>query len=246
MMSKAFKGGNVLWVTVAIICLICAAALLALVLQEKTKRLEIEKMVLLLEKSKRATEIKLDHAQLEAVQAREHAQLLAQETAQTKRLYQGLVGEIEDKDSQIKGLQIDLSNQKKQRTSLANELAQVRENYDKLEERLEELRRGARNIRDEAAQYDKKGGVKLKKIVVKPRQKLSGKVLVVNREFHFVVIDLGKKDRVKVGDEFVVSESSGELARIKVEKVYQTMSTAVMLAGSQESAVAEDNAVESF
>lgn len=246
MMNKTFKGGNVLWVTVAIICLICAAALLALVLQEKTRRLEIEKMVLLLERSKRATEIKLDHAQLETAQAREHARLLAQETAQAKKLYQDLFSEVEDKDSQIKGLQLNLTNEKKQSTSLANDLAQLRENYDKLEERFEEARRRMGSIRDEVVRYDTKSGVKLRKIIVKPQQKLTGKVLVVNREFRFVVIDLGKKDRVKIGDEFIVFEDSEELARVKVEKVYQTMSTAAILAGSQENAIAEDNVIESF
>jgi hypothetical protein len=53
-----------------------------------------------------------------------------------------------------------------------------------------------------------------------------GKVLIVNKEFNFVVINLGSKDRVTVGDEFLVSRSGNPIGEIKVEKVHEFMSAA--------------------
>jgi len=55
---------------------------------------------------------------------------------------------------------------------------------------------------------------------------LEGKVMVVNKEFNFVVINLGSKDKVNVGDEFTVSRAGKPLAEIKIEKVHEVMSAA--------------------
>ncbi|PIQ86756.1 MAG: hypothetical protein COV73_04210, partial [Candidatus Omnitrophica bacterium CG11_big_fil_rev_8_21_14_0_20_43_6] len=53
-----------------------------------------------------------------------------------------------------------------------------------------------------------------------------GKVLIVNKEFNFVVINLGSKDKVGVGDEFLISRSGKPIGDIKVEKVHEFMSAA--------------------
>ena len=53
-----------------------------------------------------------------------------------------------------------------------------------------------------------------------------GKVLIVNKEFNFVVINLGSKDKVSLGDEFQVSRAGKPIGDIKVEKVHEFMSAA--------------------
>ncbi len=53
-----------------------------------------------------------------------------------------------------------------------------------------------------------------------------GKVLVVNNEFNFAVINLGSKDKVSVGDEFLVSRAGQSIGDLKVEKVHEFMSAA--------------------
>jgi predicted RNase H-like nuclease (RuvC/YqgF family) len=55
---------------------------------------------------------------------------------------------------------------------------------------------------------------------------LEGKVMIVNKEFNFVVINLGSKDRIKVGDEFSVFRSGKPIGDLKVEKVHEAMSAA--------------------
>ena len=53
-----------------------------------------------------------------------------------------------------------------------------------------------------------------------------GKVMIVNKEFNFVVINLGSKDKVALGDEFIVSRAGKTIGEIKVEKVHEFMSAA--------------------
>jgi flagellar basal body-associated protein FliL len=55
---------------------------------------------------------------------------------------------------------------------------------------------------------------------------LEGKVMIVNKEFNFVVINLGSKDKVNVGDEFLVSRAGKPIGDLKVEKVHEVMSAA--------------------
>lgn len=65
-----------------------------------------------------------------------------------------------------------------------------------------------------------------KKAVTSQVKSLEGKVMVVNKEFNFAVINLGSKDGVKLGDEFSVLSSGKSIGTIKVEKVHEAMSAA--------------------
>ncbi|MDP2831379.1 MAG: hypothetical protein Q8O02_03940 [Candidatus Omnitrophota bacterium] len=55
---------------------------------------------------------------------------------------------------------------------------------------------------------------------------LEGNVMIVNKEFNFAVINLGSKDKVNVGDEFLVSRAGKPIGELKVEKVHEFMSAA--------------------
>ncbi len=54
-------------------------------------------------------------------------------------------------------------------------------------------------------------------------------VLSVNRQFNFVVINLGMRDRVKVGDTLRVEQNGKLTGRIKVEKLYENFSACSIL-----------------
>ena len=60
----------------------------------------------------------------------------------------------------------------------------------------------------------------------RPVAGIEGKVLVVNEEYNFVVINLGSKDGISVNDVFVVSRDNAQVGEIKVEKVHDAMSAA--------------------
>ena len=68
---------------------------------------------------------------------------------------------------------------------------------------------------------------KLEKKVEAPQGKsLEGKIVVVNKEYNFAVINLGSKDGVSLQDEFYVTRSGKVIGNLKVEKVHESMSAA--------------------
>lgn len=59
-----------------------------------------------------------------------------------------------------------------------------------------------------------------------PAKELEGKVMIVNKEFNFAVINLGSKDKINVGDKFTAFRSGKPIGDLKVEKVHEAMSAA--------------------
>lgn len=55
---------------------------------------------------------------------------------------------------------------------------------------------------------------------------LEGKVLVVNKDYNFVVISLGSKDGLALGDIFSVYSNNKYIGDVKVEKVHDSMAAA--------------------
>jgi predicted RNase H-like nuclease (RuvC/YqgF family) len=55
------------------------------------------------------------------------------------------------------------------------------------------------------------------------------KILTVNRQFNFVVINLGFKDRLRVGDRLVVEKDGVEIGTVEVEKSYEHFSAATII-----------------
>jgi hypothetical protein len=52
---------------------------------------------------------------------------------------------------------------------------------------------------------------------------LEGKVLVVNKDYNFVVINMGANESVALGSIFSVYHNNSYIGDVKVEKVHETM-----------------------
>ena len=125
----------------------------------------------------------------------------------------------------------------------------VRKDKSALETQLKAAQEELNNIRGQLAAIEtvskpapkveeaKPQEVQLEKIIVAPKPQeeapvvssavpLEGKVLVVNREYDFIVINLGQKDGVNLGDVFEVMRKDKSLGQAKVEEVRDTMSVA--------------------
>ena len=78
--------------------------------------------------------------------------------------------------------------------------------------------------------------VELGKIVVSPEgtksagapagKQLEGRVLIVNKDFKFAVLNLGAKDGIDVGMVFSVFHNNKNIGELKVERVHETMAAA--------------------
>ncbi|MCM8789675.1 MAG: hypothetical protein NC916_01450 [Candidatus Omnitrophica bacterium] len=83
---------------------------------------------------------------------------------------------------------------------------------------------------------------KQRKIKIKSNLK-EGKVLVVNRDYKFVVINLGSKDKVSIGDIYSIYHENNYLGDVKVEKVHESMAAAGFMSEDIVDKVSEEDKV---
>ncbi|OGX23169.1 MAG: hypothetical protein A3J51_05150 [Omnitrophica WOR_2 bacterium RIFCSPHIGHO2_02_FULL_45_21] len=67
------------------------------------------------------------------------------------------------------------------------------------------------------------------KDILLPLGGLEGKVLVVNKEYDFVVVNIGQKDNLVIGDTLEIFRKEKKLGELKVEEVRDSMSVAIPL-----------------
>jgi septal ring factor EnvC (AmiA/AmiB activator) len=72
---------------------------------------------------------------------------------------------------------------------------------------------------------------------------LEGKVLVVNKEYNFAVINLGTKENVNINDVFGVYSQGKYIGDVKVEKVHEAMSAANFVSTGIKDKIAEGDKV---
>jgi len=72
---------------------------------------------------------------------------------------------------------------------------------------------------------------------------LEGKVLVVNKEYNFVVINMGSKDGVSLGQVFTISRGNNVLGDVKVEKLHDSMAAAGFITEDTKNKVREGDKV---
>ena len=77
---------------------------------------------------------------------------------------------------------------------------------------------------------EKKAPESVKAESAKPSESLqAGRVLLVNRKFNFVVMNVGLKQGLKAGDQFTVLDGEAKVAKVEVEKLYDDFAAAKIL-----------------
>lgn len=169
---------------------------------------------------------------------------------------------------EVQQLKTDLAQQKGLRADLETKLEQTQKNAEKAQAQLKEIESKKAQlevkIKDLEAQAQ---GVELGTIVVGAEgsgvsgqvtsslsieqpiiekaitSSLEGKVLVVNKDYNFAVINLGSKDGVNAGDVFALYHNNKYIGDIKVEKIHESMSAADFTSASIKDAVSEGDRV---
>ena len=128
------------------------------------------------------------------------------QTYQSKLLEEKSIYEKEEK--QLAGvrdkaatLSSELLELTKQESSLTSDLNQVKQEYDSLLAKLQSFRDEKNSLEDKVkTRISPKKGVELKKIVVRISPPAKGRIIEVNKEFDFAVINLGERDDIQEGD----------------------------------------------
>ena len=76
-----------------------------------------------------------------------------------------------------------------------------------------------------------------------PQAPLEGKVLVVNREYDFVVVNLGQKDNVNIADTLDIFRKDKKIGELRIEEVRDTMSVATPVVQGIIKQIKEDDKV---
>lgn len=163
---------------------------------------------------------------------------------------------------QLEQLKVELEGQKSAK-------AQVEEKLNQSQQTLETLQTEFKQLEDKKAELEVKLGgleekqpqdVELGTIVVAGQEQqpaaeaaaeaaadipssLEGKILVVNKDYNFAVINLGSKDGVNINDIFSVYSKNKYIGDLKVEKVHESMSAANFLSPDIKDKVREGDKV---
>ncbi len=202
----------------------------------ETKLEESKKLITSLE-----DKIKENSGQIEALN-QELSQIKTEKDESLAKL-EGLTSEVEvqkklrsDLENQLSQIQDDAKNKAAQLNELVSKKSALEAKIKELEEKSKPVELGKIVVTPEST-----AGSAQNQFVVEPLEaiqttqeqkintvtpgKAEGKVLVVNKEFSFLVINLGSKDGIKEADEFFVYHNDTNLGVTKVEKVHDYMSS---------------------
>jgi predicted nuclease with TOPRIM domain len=164
-------------------------------------------------------------------------------------------------------LKSDLEKQKDLRSELETKLTQKQKDVEKtqaqtkdLENKKTELETKIKDLEAQAQQAKTQAGVDLGTVVVGPEgtasieaatqaqpsqqtKGLEGKVLVVNKEYNFMVINLGSRDGVSANDIFSIYHNNNYIGDVKVSKAHDAMSAADFLSSATKDQVSEGDRV---
>jgi len=169
---------------------------------------------------------------------------------------QELRDKYSDKMKQVNELKTTIGTAAKENKKINRKLDRALEENDAIKEQLEQIRMAKDALEERIIALNRKhssrGGVTLGKIVVEEEPvkeveaakqttspkvvklpvtsvSMQGQVLVVNKEFAFVVVNIGEKDGIKGSEILDVYRGNQLLGRVQVERIYDTMSSAVIL-----------------
>jgi myosin heavy subunit len=194
--------------------------------QEQVRALNIE-----LEKEKAAKE----DALLQLEQSKAGLQ-------QQKNLKSELENKLTSVQKEANNTAILLKDLLTKKSELENQVANLQDKAHDLEDKLHslEVEKSIANPKDKTGKKAIVPSVAKKELAGKT---VEGRVLVVNKDYNFAVINLGAKDGIRTGDLFTISHNNKILGDAKVSKVHDSMSAADFLFDQMKTPVAEGDKV---
>lgn len=160
------------------------------------------------------------------------AEKLAAMLAEEKKAKEDALSELNDKNKEIDDIKTNWESEKISRTSLQEQYDKLQKEYNSIQEQLRTVTSTNENLKKQVEELQAGKEVELDKIVVKPGMEAEGKVLVVNKEFNFIVVAAGNNKGITPGVIFGVFRDGKLIAKAQVEKVYETMSAANITEGA--------------
>ena len=213
---------------------------------EHSLRVTAEQQVTLLKKEKETLEKEVEDLtkdktalETQTTDLTKQAKAVAEQLAQEKRAREALTTELAQVRKDSSQLKTQLDQERDDKDAITEDLAKAKQSYQALSNELTTLRQAKEALEKRVKEMLAQRAKEAEQIVVTGApstlaapagsKSWEGKILVVNREFNFVVINLGSKDGVKKGTRFTVVRGNKPVMPLEVDKVYDNMSSANML-----------------
>ena len=204
------------------------------------------------QQAKSRVEEELGHVRKDLAQSKE--QLVKAVEAQ-----ETLSRSVEDREREIGRLTKDLEQTRSESKRIATEVSDLQAERDTLNAKLVDLEKAKGELEAKLTDLSERPTVELEKVRVTSdqtgpagtalpvsatsSQASEGQVVVVNREYDFIVMNLGKNHGLSVGQEFQILHGQEVLGKVKVEKVYDELSAAAILPESKKDSIREGDTV---
>lgn len=188
-------------------------------------------------------------------QAEEVAQQLTQER-QAKEL---LAKSVDERQREIDRVGKDVEQLRIERQKLLDQLAQLNKEQEQWRGQLAELEQSKAELETKVLELSGQPTVELDKVVVNSGEAAAvsapitpsasnreGQVIVVNREYDFIVMNLGKNHGLEIGQEFQIVRGTEVLGWVKVEKIYDELAAAAILPQSKKDQIREGDVVKAL
>ena len=162
------------------------------------------------------------------------------QTTEEKRIVEGkLVETVKAKDA----VETELTSEKEKSLTLKKELEdkeqQIKVTLDRLEREITARKKAEaqlmitlkekENLEVKVKNLKEAPTIELEKIVIKPGSVITGKITMVNKEYAFVVVNLGTQHNLKAGDILSVYRNDEFIGKVQIERAEEKMSAAAVL-----------------
>lgn len=271
-MTEKIKSPVLILVVLILISLALSGSIFYFLQKERARSAGLQGELEDLKAVQKATEAKLEESKKSI---KEYDTKLQEAESQINKLNADLAQERSAKEEAAtlaEQLRTDLEQQKSLRSDLEKKLSTAQSEATKIQGQLKELLAKKDDLEKKVKKFEEEAqassqSVELGKVVVAPEAAApaagavkpsaekqpvknavaasEGKVLVVNKDYNFAVINLGAKDGINLGDVFSVYRENKYLGDIKVEKVHESMSAAGFLSsGMQDKTIEGDKVVK--
>jgi len=248
-MSKTFK--IILVLLVAVSVTLAAIVVIGFMGKEREymKRLIVEdklaavlKAKMSIEKELETTKFAKEQAEAKVIKIEEKFKELSFRFDDVKQKSEYGAVELEAKKAELAKIRVDLDNEKREKLSISKKLDSLQADYDRANKEMSRLADEKADLEKRMSDLREKQSVNLDKIVVKTdeadgvtqaKQAMQGKILVVNKEYSFIVTDIGQDKNIQKGAKFDVMDGAKFLGQAEIDKVYDTMSSATVLPGAK-------------
>jgi predicted nucleic acid-binding Zn-ribbon protein len=249
-MFKDIKVIPLVSILVAVVFIISSLGLFIALNNEKSGKVTLqEELAQVMKERKRLSneveELKLIKGDMEMKLGGLEAQtkLLTENYEKEKAQNDVVRSELSKKEKELDGIRSELGTIAGEKEKLLERLEDEKAKYGQLRERVDKLADVKGKLEEKVREIINKQGIELERIVVKAEGELEGRVLVVNREYNFAVVDIGARDNIELSDILTVFRKGKYMGEIQVEKIYDTMAAATIVKEIKSGAIMVDDNV---